>query len=353
MLPLHEERALVHQWVRREPSPSIWEHSRHLFSSAQVVITVQVTAAAGATLTNVASISGFWQDPNPANNSSTSIVQVREPARFDNIIAISAGVGSDIASGHTLALKSDGHVYGWGSNLSYQLGDGAGGNSTYSSPVLAVALSNVIAIAAGGNHSLALKSNGTVWAWGENSTGQAGAQEQFTSFKSRATQVSGLTGTFIAIAAGPGHSLALRSDGTVWGWGSNSTGQLGNGTTSGGPVYTPVQASGLTNVVGIAAGQAFSLAVKADGTVWGWGSNFNNALGLPSGTFSVSTPVQISGINGVQKISAGGSHSLALKNDGTVWSWGDNSQRATREWRRFWIVCCPTTSNRIIRSDRD
>ena len=295
------------------------------FPSAQVVITVQVTAAAGETLTNVASLSGFWQDPNPANNSATSIVQVREPSRFDNIIAVSAGVGADIASGHTLALKSDGHVFGWGSNLSSQLGDGAGGNSTYSSPVLTVQLSNVIAIAAGGNHSLALKSNGTVWAWGENTAGQAGAQEPFTSFKNRATQVAGLTGTFTAIAAGPGHSLALRSDGTVWGWGSNTTGQLGNGTFSGGPVYTPVQASGLTNVVGIAAGQAFSLAVKADGTVWGWGSNFNNALGLPSGTFSVNAPVQIAGINNVQKVSAGGSHSVALKHDGTVWSWGDNS----------------------------
>lgn len=295
------------------------------FPHAEVVITVQVTAAVGETLTDVASISGFWPDPNPANNSVTHTVQVREPARFDSVMAISAGgVLNSGASRHTLALKSDGHVYGWGSNLFFQLGDGYG-SFTYSTPILTVALSNVIAIDAGGDHSLALKSNGTVWAWGHNIDGQAGAQEQFTTRKQRATQVAGLTGVFTSIAAGAGHSLALRSDGTVWGWGSNSVGQLGNGANTP-SVFTPVQVSGLTNVVGIAAGGGFSLAVKADGTVWGWGSNLNSMLGLPSSTFSVNTPVQVSGINDVQKVSAGGTHSLALKGDGTVWSWGDNSQ---------------------------
>lgn len=292
------------------------------FPSAEVVITVQVTAAAGENLTNTASLSGFWPDPNPSNNSATSNVLVREPARFDNVIAISAGGLNDFFNGHTLALKSDGHVYGWGTNNSGQLGDGIGGG-IYRSPVLAVGFSNAIAVDAGGSHSLALKSNGTVWAWGDNGSGQSGAQEQFTSTKFRPTQVADLTGTFTAISAGAAHSLALRSDGTVWGWGNNSFGQLGNGTGSV-AVFTPVQASGLTNVVGISAGAGFSLAVKADGTVWGWGRNTNNELGLPSSTFSVHSPVQITGLSAVQKISAGQSHAVALKSDGTVWSWGNN-----------------------------
>ncbi len=295
------------------------------FTSVQVTIVVQVTATAGATLTNTASVSGFWPDPNPANNSVTHVAQVRAPALFNNVIAISAGSGFDGPSGHSLALKSDGRVWAWGSDLFYQLGDGYA-NQTIASPVLTPGLSNVTAISAGGDHSLALKSNGTVWAWGSNTSGQSGSQDQFNSSKTRPTQVSGLNGSFIAVAAGGGHSLALRSDGTVWAWGYNGTGALGDGTTSGTPVYTPVQTTGLTNVVAIAAGSGFSLAVKADGTVWGWGSNTNGVLGLPTSTFSSTTPVQVAGITNVQKISAGGRHALALKSDGTVWSWGDNSQ---------------------------
>jgi len=214
---------------------------------AEVTITTQVTAAAGSTLSNTATISGFWSDVNPNNNTATVNTDVIQPDRFANISQLSGG------GGFTLALKSDGHVWSWGVNFRGQLGDGTDSN-TAKSPVLISHFGNVAAIEAGSSHALALKTDGTVWAWGDNTQLQSGEFEQFFPYKTRPTRVSALIGTFTAISAGGGHSLALRSDGTVWAWGYNGVGQLGNGTTGGTGVFPPVQVSGLTNVIAIAAG---------------------------------------------------------------------------------------------------
>ena len=290
------------------------------FNQNDLVITVQVNAAAGTTLTDTAAISGFWTDPVPANNTASIVSDVRDPVRFDNVIRVSAG-GKGAFSNHTIALKSDGTVWAWGANFMGQLGDGTTFNSV-NVPALVPGLGGVVEIDAGGNHSLALKSNNTIWAWGENSFRQSGETEQQS--RPRASQIAGLTGAFIAISAGEQHSLALRSDGTVWGWGGNGGGQLGNGSTAF-STYPPVQAS-LTNVIAISAGSNFSLALKSDGTVWGFGGNPNGALGQPINTPFSSTPLQVNGLANVKAIAAGGIHSMALKQDGTVWSWGENSQ---------------------------
>lgn len=291
-------------------------------NSAEITITVQVTAAVGSTLTDKASISGYWADSDPSNNSASINTDVVAPFSFPDLVQLSAG-GGNFGGGHTLALRSDGHVWSWGLNYSGQLGDGTSSN-TVNSPVLAVGLSDVIAIDTGRSHSLAIKSDGSVWAWGDNYSGQSGQFEQFYTIKPRPTKVAGLSGNFTAVAAGADHSLALRSDGTVWGWGYNGGGQLGDGTTSGSGVYTPVQVTGLTGVVAIAAGSAFSLALKADGTVWAWGSNQNLILGLPAETLSSTAPVKIGGLTDITAISAGSFHVLALQRDGTAWAWGYN-----------------------------
>jgi len=133
----------------------------------------------------------------------------------------------------------------------------------------------------------------------------------------------GLTDGITAIAGGGTHSLALKNDGTVWAWGYNGYGQLGNGGT-----YTtsnvPVQASGLTGgITAIMGGHHHSLALKNDGTVWAWGYNYYGQLGNGTNTNS-NVPVRVSGLAGITKIAGGGLHSLALKNDGTVWAWGYN-----------------------------
>ncbi|HEY0096920.1 MAG TPA: hypothetical protein VGB96_21510, partial [Archangium sp.] len=124
------------------------------------------------------------------------------------------------------------------------------------------------------------------------------------------------------VATGYFHSLKLNLDGTVWAWGYNASGQLGNGTTT--QSTTPVRVLGLGNVQSIAAGDHHSLALKKDGTVWTWGNNSHGQLGDGT-TTNRTTPVQVAGLSGVMNVTAGWFSSLALKQDGTVWAWGDNS----------------------------
>jgi alpha-tubulin suppressor-like RCC1 family protein len=209
-------------------------------------------------------------------------------------------------------------VWAWGENISGQLGDGTTAN--LSTPVQVSGLSGLQAIAAGGAHSLALKADGTVWAWGDNSYDQLGDGTTFID-RNTPAQVSSLSGVK-AIAAGGAYSLALKADGTVWAWGEIISGQLGDGTTAN--RSTPVQVSGLSGVKAIAAGDVHSLALKADGTVWAWGDNSHDQLGDGT-TTNRNTPVQVSSLSGVKAIAAGRVHSLALKEAGTVWAWGDNS----------------------------
>ncbi|TFG82852.1 MAG: RCC1 repeat-containing protein, partial [Spirochaetales bacterium] len=232
-----------------------------------------------------------------------------------------SGVAS-IAAGdsHTVALKSDGTVWTWGDNSYGQLGDGTTTERT--TPVLDSVLSGVVAIAAGGCHTVALKSDGTVWTWGSNDYGQLG--DGTTTDSPTPVPVSSLSGV-TAIAAGYQHTVALKSDdGTVWTWGWNDYGQLGDDTTTDSP--TPVPVSSLSGVAAIAAGGVHTVAQwSGGGTVWTWGSNDYGQLG--DGTIiDRYTPVPLTSLSGVASFAAGLCHTVALKsNDGTVWTWGNNS----------------------------
>jgi hypothetical protein len=217
-----------------------------------------------------------------------------------------------------VALKADGTVWAWGANYNGQLG--AGIPDPYSTvPVQVSGLANVVRIAAGGDHSLAIKADGTLWVWGQNAWGQLGIGSSVPS-SFVPVQVSTISNV-VAAAGGMFHSIALKSDGSVWAWGHNSWGQLGDGTNNFANV--PVQVSGLSNVLSIAAGGDHNLAIKTDGTVWAWGHNLYGQLGNGSALHSY-VPIQVPGFGDVARLAPGVLHTLALKTDGTVWAWGSN-----------------------------
>jgi alpha-tubulin suppressor-like RCC1 family protein len=250
-----------------------------------------------------------------------------------------SGVTSVAGGGeHSLALRGDGTVVAWGSNQDGQLGDGSSTGPEECEfrkpcsdiPVPVSGLDGVTAIAAGSEHSLALLSNGTVMAWGNNGSGELGSPGEDSDVP---VPVSGLSGV-TAIAAGDDFSLALLSNGTVMAWGSNYNGQLGDsqrGYETNSDVPVPV--SGLSGVTAIAAGGGHSLALLRDGTVMAWGYNYWGELGDGTNTGPESCgfvsacsdkPVPVSGLSGVTSVAAGNSHSLALLGNGTVKAWGTN-----------------------------
>jgi alpha-tubulin suppressor-like RCC1 family protein len=225
---------------------------------------------------------------------------------------------------HSIALKIDGTVRAWGYNTFGQLGDGT--NTRRTVPVK-VKIKNVKAIAAGCDHNLALKKDGTVWAWGYGYYGQLG-NGRFRASSNVPVKVDNLgTGTR-AIAAGKNFSLALMGDNRVRSWGYNAEGELGNGTS--GPDTNrarPVPVRNLANVRMISTDSYadHSLALLANGTVRAWGGNYYGALGDGTAANFRTKPVLVSNLSGVKAIAAGGFHSLALLEGGRVRSWGYNS----------------------------
>ena len=240
-------------------------------------------------------------------------------------VAISAGKFGMYGE-HSLALKADGSLWAWGYNENGQVGDGS--FETRTSPVMIG--TGFTEISAGGEHSLALKENGTLWAWGFNFYGQLGDG----SMTNRIRPVL-IGADYIAIAAGVIHSLGIKADGTLWAWGNGMTGQLGDGTTVTsrdkpvmiGADYIAISTGGSGYFALFGYAGSHCLATKSDGTLWTWGYNYNGQLG--NGTTDTHiVPTQISfplSINSTAfSISAGGTHSFAITSDGTLWAWGSN-----------------------------
>lgn len=258
-----------------------------------------------------------------------------EPAgssTFDTPSAVSFGAGvsiSAVAAGErfSVALATDGTVRTWGQNSVGQLGNGGTTDST--TPVQVSSLTSVAAIAAGRQHAVALKTDGTVWAWGSNSDGQLGDGSSATSSSSpvqvktgASTNLTGVT----RIGAGGYHSLAVTSGGTVKSWGANGDGQLGTGTTTSSGYAVDVSGPLLGGIDQVVGGDHHSLARRTDGTVvWAWGAGAEGQLG--GGTFqSSTTPLPVVGLAGVTDLAAGpvASHSMAIGPAGIVWTWGAN-----------------------------
>lgn len=265
--------------------------------------------------------------------------------KLTNVAVVSAGMR------FSAALKDDGSVWTWGDDSYGELGSSEPCQvfpCVRGTPAPVAHLDNIVDISAGGYHALALKSDGSVWAWGDNGYGQLGndAGSGGLCLGSPCGQQPIQVGVgYTQVAAGFYHSLGLKADGTVWAWGDNNLGQLGTGQTdptcgigNGQPASKscmsalPTQIPHLSNVVAIAAGRWHNLAIKADGTVWAWGVNNQNELGgasctpYPCASF---IPAQIAGLNQVVTLAAGGGysyrgHTLAMRADSTVTAFGTN-----------------------------
>lgn len=246
--------------------------------------------------------------PETVGNQSARLTQRAEAlpvVPLDNTLRISAG------NQFSVGLNANGNVYAWGENLFNQLGTGTGRNS--STPIAVPGLSGIRAIDAGGNHTLTLHANGTVFAFGNNAFFQLGNGSDPV-FPNRPYQVRGLS-RVQSVAAGQTSSLAVTSDGAVWGWGKNAIGYSSS---------APYRMAGLSNVKAVAAGWDHNLALSKNGLVLAWGVNNAAQLGIGD-TVSTATPTPVPGLSNIRTVAGGRWHSLALTTSGNVYAWGSNN----------------------------
>ena len=221
---------------------------------------------------------------------------------------------------HTAAIKTDGTLWTWGRNVSGQLGDNT--TTERQTPVTTSAGgANWKQVAGGFAHTAAIKTDGTLWTWGINDSGHLGDNTTVT----RSIPVTTFAGgtNWKQVDCGTNHTAAIKTDGTLWTWGYNNNGQLGtnNTTTRSTPVTT---FAGGTNWKQVAGGSYHTAAIKTDGTLWVWGLGTSGHLGDNTAT-TRSTPVTtfLGGTNWKQ-VACGGDHTVAIKTDGTLWTWGNN-----------------------------
>jgi len=257
---------------------------------------------------------GSGQLGNGGNTSTNSAGQIASGTTWTSVAA-----GSDF----TVAITSAGTLWTWGDNASGQLGIGTTNPviTSSSTPLQVGSANNWASAAAGTAFTVALQSNGTIWTWGANASGQLGNGNN-TNTNSPSQIASGTT--FTAVAAGSDFAVARGSDGTLWAWGNNSIGQLGIGSTSTTTSNTPLQTGTGTFWTAVAAGSDFVLAIAQDGTMWGWGDNSSGQLGNGTTTSSPS-PVQVSRSETWAAVAAGSNFAVAIATDGSLWAWGDNS----------------------------
>ena len=283
-------------------------------SGARIQVKVNDGIPSETTLTATFTASSAMPEVNPANNSTTTTTLVGGLTPFRDVLAV------DGERTFSAAVKKDGTVWFWG----IPPGSPESASNSIPIPRMIDGLSNITAIAVGTKHILALKSDGTVWSWGRNDVGQLGigAIDLFQLFPAR--QIPGLQNVQ-SIATGGTISLALKGDGTIWGWGDNGGGIL-TGGAGGVPVLAPLQINTIAGVRQIASGGC-TYAIKQDGTVWSWRDTFFTGQ-CGTGHTEENPPfawLQVNGISDVRSIKSRFNNTIAVKNDGSVWTWGNNS----------------------------
>jgi len=222
----------------------------------------------------------------------------------------------------TAAIKTDGTLWVCGYNNAGQLGNGT--TNKYSSPIQVGSLTNWKQVACGYKHTAAIKTDGTLWTWGSDGYGQLG--NGTTVRYSSPIQIGALT-NWKQVACGTNSSIsytaAVKTDGTLWTWGSDGYGQLGNGSTS--AYSSPIQVGSLTNWKQVACDVWTTFAIKTDGTLWGFGGGNYGILGNGTSGINYSSPIQIGTLNNWKQVACGYFNVSAIKTDGTLWTWGFNT----------------------------
>jgi alpha-tubulin suppressor-like RCC1 family protein len=262
---------------------------------------------------------GFGNDGRLGNGVTTGNIStpVTTFAGGTNWKQVSSGIQ------HTVAIKTDGTLWTWGLGTNGQLG--TNDVTTRSTPVTTFAGgTNWKQVSGGGQQTAAIKTDGTLWTWGLGTNGQLG-NATITSVSTPVTTFAGGS-SWKQVSGGFYHTAAIKTDGTLWIWGNGSYGQLGNGVTTGN-ISTPVTTfAGGTNWKQVSSGGYHTAAIKTDGTLWTWGRNSGafgpGALGT-NDTTNRSTPVTtFAGGTNWKQVSGGGQHTAAIKTDGTLWTWG-------------------------------
>jgi alpha-tubulin suppressor-like RCC1 family protein len=246
-------------------------------------------------------------------------VPVQVTALGANVVEVSAG------GEHTCARKSDGTLWCWGRNNLGQIGNGTTGGAN-SLPVQVASLgTNVIGIVSGQDHSCARTGDGALWCWGQNYYGEVGDGTTATP-RTSPVQATAVGTTAVEVAVGFYNTCIRKLDGTLWCWGANGFGQIGDGTTNS-PKVAPVQVAAMgTSAVQVGTG-AFTCARKADGTIWCWGFNNYGAVGDGTSVTPKPSPQQVTALGGpAVDLETGDSHACARKADGTLWCWGYNGR---------------------------
>ena len=230
----------------------------------------------------------------------------------------------------SIALKTNGTLWAWGNNFYGTWGDGnSGGNPNSHSyiPIQIGVATDWVKVSARSDHTVALKANGTLWTWGQNAHGQLGDG----SLTNRATPMQiGVATDWVDIYASSGNTFAIKSDGTLWAWGSNSVGQLGNGNTTDSkvPVNIPSVVNNIPSSskwVQVSSGPGHTVAIKSDGSLWAWGDNSRGKLGIGTDNGLSNIPVRVGQAFNWAKVAVGLFHSTAIKSDGSLWTWGENN----------------------------
>ncbi len=241
-----------------------------------------------------------------------------------NVIAQKCWKQIDGGDNHNIAIGQDGSMWAWGNNYFGQIGDG----NTYTArrvPLLIGIDNTWETVSAGSNFSIGVKKDGTLWTWGYNYNGQLGDGSSGPGIFQPSPAQIGTLNNWRNVSAGDVYAMAIKVDGTLWGWGANDSGQIGNGHNGLGSIEpSPVQIGSDNNWKSVSTGQEHTIAIKSDGTLWAWGDNTYGQLGNGT-TINTNTPIQIGTASEWKSVSAGGLFSIAIKTDGTIWGWGNNT----------------------------